>query len=230
MGCASFCYVKKIVSFDRLNECIDNEILASMRGYVQCSWYNHWTSIIIEDIFKTHRAVLPAVSLIKKADFFVVGVPFDLKVTYLPEGYLKDKRSAKGLRPELTLLKREARDLWVHFDTTLPEARLLELLWNRLSDHPRQSAQRLVGELSEQRRQILDECTRNPEDLIRWLYENQGVRRFDASNRLFLVLVNTQNYFASWKLKRARDLLERDISRYLDSVAGNHVGRRVSFD
>jgi hypothetical protein len=223
-------YVKKIASFDRLNECIDNELLSSLRGYVQCSWYNHWTSIIIEDIFKTHRTVLPAVGLIKKVDFFVADIPFDLKVTYLPEGYLKDKRSAKGLRPELTLLKREARDLGLHFDTTLPEARLLELLWNRLSDHPRQSAQRLVGELSEQRRQILDECTHNPEDLIRWLYENQGVRRFDASNRLFLVLVNTQNYFASWKLKRARDLLERDISRYLDSIAGNHVGQRVSFD
>jgi len=223
-------YVKKIASFDRLNECIDNELLASMRGYVQCSWYNHWTSIIIEDIFKAHRAVLPAVGLIKKVDFFIADVPFDLKVTYLPEGYLKDKRSERQLRPELTLLKREARDLEVHFDATLPEARLLELLWNRLSDHPRQSAQDLIRELCDQRRQLLNDCVRDPGGLIRWLYENQGVRRFDASNRLFLVLVNTQNYFASWKLKRAKDLLERDIRRYLDALSGNRVGRRIEFD
>lgn len=223
-------YVKKIISFDQLNESIDNELLASMRGYVQCSWYNHWTSIIIEDIFKSHRRVLPAVGLIKKVDFFVAMVPFDLKVTYLPEGYLKDKRSAQGLRPELTLLKREARNLGVHSETTLAEARLLELLWTRLSDHPSQSAQALVRELSEQRRGALDECVRNPDELIRWLYENQGVRRFDASNRLFLVLVNTQNYFASWKLKRAKDLLERDIGRYLDAAQEGHVGRRISFD
>lgn len=223
-------YVKKIASFDRLNECIDNELLSSLRGYVQCSWYNHWTSIIIEDIFKTHPTVLPAVGLIKKVDFFVGDVPFDLKVTYLPEGYLRDKRAVKGLRPEFTLLKKEARDLGVHVDTTLAEARLLELLWNRLSDHPRQSAQRLLSELSEQRRQILDEVALNPDDLIRWLYENQGVRRFDAANRLFLVLVNTRNYFASWKLKRAKDLLESEIRKYLDSVANNTVGRRVAFE
>jgi hypothetical protein len=223
-------YVKKITSFDQLNESIDNELITSMRGYVQCSWYNHWTSIIIEDIFKSHPRVLPAVGLIKKIDFFVAMVPFDLKVTYLPEGYLKDWRSAQGLRPELTLLKREARNLRVHFETTLAEARLLEILWTRLADHPSQSAQTLVRELSEQRRGVLDECVSNPEGLIRWLYENQGVRRFDASNRLFLVLVNTQNYFASWKLKRAKDLLERDISRYLDAAQESHVGRRISFD
>ena len=223
-------YVKRIVTFDRLNESIDNELMASMRGYVQCSWYNHWTSIIIEDIFKSHRRVLPAVGLIKKVDFFIAMVPFDLKVTYLPEGYLKDRRSAQGLRPEVTLLKREARNLGIHFDTTLPGARLLELLWARLSDHPSESAQSLIRELSEQRHSALDECVRNPDELIRWLYENQGVRRFDASNRLFLVLVNTQNYFASWKLKRAKDLLERDIGRFLDGVQEGHVGRRISFD
>ncbi|MCJ7502245.1 MAG: hypothetical protein MUP80_04205, partial [Acidobacteriia bacterium] len=78
--------------------------------------------------------------------------------------------------------------------------------------------------------QLLNDCVRDSGGLIRWLYENQGVRRFDASNRLFLVLVNTQNYFASWKLKRAKDLLERDIGRYLDAVSGNHVGRRIQFD
>lgn len=223
-------YVKKIVSFDRLNESIDNELLASMRGYVQCSWYNHWTSIIIEDIFKSHRKVLPAVGLIKKVDFFVAMVPFDLKVTYLPEGYLKDARSARGLRPEITLLKREARNLGVHFDNELAEARLLEVLWSRLQDHPSQSAQALVRELSERRQMVLDECVGNPDDLIRWLYENQGVRRFDASNRLFLVLVNTQNYSASWKLKRAKDLLEREIDQFLDRVEAGRVGRRVSFE
>ncbi|MDX2042574.1 MAG: hypothetical protein SF097_15240 [Acidobacteriota bacterium] len=223
-------YVKKIVLFDRLNESIDNELLASMRGYVQCSWYNHWTSIIIEDIFKSHLRVLPAVGKIKKVDFFVAGVPFDLKVTYLPEGYIKRKRSAQGLRPELTLLKQEARNLAVHFDTNLSEARLLELLWSRLSDNPAESPQNLIRELTEYRRSALTECVRNPDELIRWLYENQGVRRFDASNRLFLVLVNTQNYFASWKLKRAKDLLERDIGIFLGNVQDNHVGRRISFD
>jgi hypothetical protein len=174
--------------------------------------------------------VLPAVGLIKKVDFFIDMVPFDLKVTYLPEGYIKETRLSKALRPEITLLKREARNLEIHFDTTLPEARLLELLWPRLSDHPNATAQRLMHELSQFRQNVLNECVRNPEQLIRWLYENQGVRRFDASNRLFLVLVNTQNYFASWKLKRAKNLLELEIGRFLDGVQHNHVGHRISFN
>src|SRR3972149_7426382 len=58
-------YVKKITSFNQINEKIDNELHVSLKGYVLCSWYNHWTSIIIEDIFKDHTAVLPAVGLIK---------------------------------------------------------------------------------------------------------------------------------------------------------------------
>ena len=48
-------YVKKITSFDLLTDKIDNELHNSLRGYVLCSWYNHWTSIIIEDVFVTIR-------------------------------------------------------------------------------------------------------------------------------------------------------------------------------
>ena len=87
-------YVKKITDYEALCRCVENELLTSLRGYVLCSWYNHWTSIIIEDIFKDHASVLPAVGLVKKIDFFVRDVPFDLKVTYLPEGYLSEKRKA----------------------------------------------------------------------------------------------------------------------------------------
>ena len=74
-------YVKKIRSLDDLSERIDAELHDSMRNYVLCSWYNHWTSIIIEDIFKDHAAVLPTVGQIKKIDFFIGNIPFDLKVT-----------------------------------------------------------------------------------------------------------------------------------------------------
>jgi hypothetical protein len=53
-------YIKRIQDWNDLNSAIENKIHASMRGYVQCSWYNHWTSILIEDIFKDHPSVLPA--------------------------------------------------------------------------------------------------------------------------------------------------------------------------
>ena len=221
-------YVKKITNYDTLSDKIDNELLNSMRGYVLCSWYNHWTSIIIEDVFRDHPTVLPAVGLVKKIDFFIGDVPFDLKVTYLPEGFIKDSRRESGVRPELTLLKQGARSRNIPFDKNLPEGKLLEDLWAKHRDHPAQQSQQLVAELSEYRCKLLKSCQEEPEELLRWLYENQGVRRFDASNRLFLVLVDQSNFFDSWKLKRAKPLLEDRIGNYLDSIAGD-PGRSVEF-
>jgi len=221
-------YVKKITDYDTLNSRIDNELLASMRGYVLCSWYNHWTSIIIEDVFRDHPNVLPAVGQVKKIDFFVHNVPFDLKVTYLPEGFLKDKRKADGLKPELTRLKGVARACGIKFDKKLNDSALLEDLWKKVDDHPAKCAQELIGELRKYRLTALTGSQTDPLPLIRWLYENQGVRRFDASNRLFLVLVDKSNFFASWRLKRAKPLLDDKIKAYLDSV-GTSPGKRLEF-
>ena len=222
-------YVKKITDYEALCRCVENELLTSLRGYVLCSWYNHWTSIIIEDIFKDHANVLPAVGLVKKIDFFVRDVPFDLKVTYLPEGYLKEKRQAATLRPELTLLKRAARTHGLPISDDLADAALLQDLWAKVSDHPSAECKQLIVELVNFRNTLVTEIEADSGGLIRWLYENQGDRRFDASNRLFLVLVDQRNYFDSWKLKRAKPLMEAKIRSYLDGC-GNNPGRRVEFD
>jgi hypothetical protein len=212
-------YVKKIRNFEELNKRIDKELYESMRGYVRCSWYNHWTSIIIEDIFKEHKNVLPAVGLVKKVDFFIRDVPFDLKVTYLPEGYVKDTRKTKGLKPELTLLKQACRQRHLKIDNDLSDAELLGHLWSVIADQPDKEAKGLIEELRKFRLELTAEIESSPDILIKWLYENQGERRFDAANRLFLVLVNETNFFDSWQLKRNRALLVKKIGAYLDNVA-----------
>lgn len=216
-------YVKKITNYDALCDNIENRLYPSMRAYVLCSWYNHWTSIIIEDIFKDHPAVLPAVGLIKKVDFFINGTPFDLKVTYLPEGFIKDKRKGANLRPELTLLRQFARAQKINFNNSLPDARLLEDLWNKVADHPENDAVSLIEMLKNFRDALVDECLDSPRELIKWLYENQGVRRFDASNRFFLILIKKGDYFNSWKLKRAKDLLVSEIQSNLDSFDPSQI-------
>ncbi len=58
-------YVKKIQSYDKINNEIEGSLLSSLRGYTLNSWYNHWTSILIEDLFKDHENVLPTVGLVK---------------------------------------------------------------------------------------------------------------------------------------------------------------------
>ena len=222
-------YVKKITSYDALHTAIEGEIHSSMRAYALASWYNHWTSIIIEDIFNDHKNVLPAVGRIKKIDFFIKNKPFDLKVTYLPEGYIKEKRSGLNLRPELTLLKKTSRKLDIAFDKTSPPSFLLSDLWGKLEDHPDKKAKELILSLQAQREEILHDCVVHPENLTLWLYENQGDRRFDASNRLFLVLVDQNNFFNSWKLKRAKPLIANTVNDYLDR-ANEDIGFALNFN
>ena len=101
-------YVKKIRNFNLLNQKVESEIHESMRSYVLSSWYNHWTSILIEDIFKDHKKATPAIGLIKKVDFFIKNIPFDLKVTYFPDGFMQMKRKELGLSTEIQELKKFA--------------------------------------------------------------------------------------------------------------------------
>ena len=221
-------YVKQITSYESLNEEIEGSLHNSLRAYVVVSWYNHWSSIIIEDIFKEHVNVIPAVGQIKKIDFFVNNKPFDLKVTYLPEGYIKDHRKSHGFRPELTLMKGLARELDIGYDRSMADSILIQDLWRKLDDNPQRSAQELISELQKYRETLLDDCIANPEPLVQWLYENQGTRRFDASNRLFLVLVDKSDFFNSWKLKRARHLISENVTNYLSGINPD-IGFQLDF-
>ena len=87
-------YVKSISSYQELQTKLATEALPVVTNYVMASWYNHWTSIVIEHIFKKHPSVLPTVGQIKSIDFIVKGIPVDLKVTYLPKWFLQGDISA----------------------------------------------------------------------------------------------------------------------------------------
>ncbi len=97
-----------------------------------------------------------------------------------------------------------------------------------MSDQPSNEAQELIRQLLEFRNRLVTSVRTDPDNVIRWLYEEQGIRRFDASNRLFLLLVDQRNYFESWKLKRAKPLLQTRVDLYLDGV-GVNVGREIEF-
>lgn len=77
-------YVKVISSYDDLID-KQREIADNAWNYVQTSWYNNWTSYLIESLFKKHTRVVSAVGEIKSVDFFIDGNPIDLKVTFFPE-------------------------------------------------------------------------------------------------------------------------------------------------
>lgn len=212
-------YVKKIQSFDKINEEIEGSLLSSMRGYTLNSWYNHWTSIIIEDLFKDHLSVLPTVGLVKKIDFFINDIPFDLKVTYFPEQLLADKLRDSGYGNELTEIKRACRSLKIFIPEDLNPKELKLHLLNKLREDQRPEAKCFVKKLNNTKKAIIEESERNPADLKKWFYENQGEARFDASNRFFLVLTDEGDMSSSWKLKRNVIFLQEKIHRHLDNLA-----------
>lgn len=216
-------YVKKINNFDILNKRIENEIHSSVRGYVQSSWFNHWTSILIEDIFKDHKKVIPTVGLIKKVDFFVSNVPFDLKVTYFPEGYMSRRRKELGLSSELQTLKNFAKQQNVNYNNKQKDKVLFSELYTRISERADVDSKQFISEFRKIRWEIVEATIENKKGLVKWLYEEQGERRFDASNRLFLILIDKENMEESWKMKRNTEILNTEIDNYLDNFNANKI-------
>lgn len=226
-------YIKKITKFDDLVEKIENEILNSLKGFVLCSWYNNWTSIIIEDIFKDHQRVLPTVGKIKQVDFFVEGIPFDLKMTYFPGGFMEEQRQKLALvRSEASELKRVCKEFNIPIDSGRQEGELVLDMLAALSESSKQEVRAFYEKFTARRRTIVSDTIADPRRLLRWLYENQGTQRFDTSNRLFLIVVDLRRMEDSWKLKRDHELLKQEIGRYLDSrrFAKDDLRLRWEFD
>lgn len=144
-------YVRRIVRYDDLISNVKAKLHDDVTSYVICTWYNHWTTVLIEEHISQHSQVIPTLlKNIKGIDIFVDGQPFDLKTTYLPREY-------------------NAKD-----------------------------------------------AVTSPKDLAVWLYENQGVQRFGADNRLFVILLDTKNPEESWKLKRNFDLVFSRIDEFFN--------------
>jgi hypothetical protein len=318
-------YVKKIKSYQVINDEVEGSLLTSLRGYTLNSWYNHWTSIVIEDIFKDHEKVLPTVGLVKKIDFFINNTPFDLKVTYFPQelmneklkalGYIQEKEllSRKclelgidinegadtnlvktslqdyqqtithfirdnrtnietlkqkcnnlsiefnngqvenklkkqlldGLRgyrdnikayvssvryqSELTRIKNKCKELNIVVPDDLSDKALEQHLYNKLSEENSNSANEFVTEFKGLRKQIINEAEQNPAELKKWLYENQGEARFDASNRFFLILTDENDIYDSWKLKRSINFLREKINTHLNEISDNSDDLELEF-
>ncbi len=202
-------FVKVISKYDELQG-KQMEIQANAWNYVRTSWYNNWTSFLIESIFKHHPKVISAVGEIKSVDFFLDDTPIDLKVTYFPNQFMSEKLKAKlGGKSELAWLKLKAKERGMNMNGVDSVAVAMEKLGAAGHDD-------ILSELRSKRKAVIDDAERNKEDLMKWLYENQGEMRFGAENRLFLILVDSSDMTQSWKMKRAFEQIEPAVKNYLD--------------
>lgn len=219
-------YIKTYDSYDTIQRMLETEIPAAVSGYVKCSWYNHWSTILIEHLFRRHDKVLPAIGNIKKVDFFIDNIPFDLKVTYLPANYVKVKRKQAKLKDELSELKEAARNNGLFFDKSAKPKNIAYEITERIKASDNDACKRVLHMQRMFRRRLVNECAQNPEELLKNLYEKQGEMRFDASNRLFIILADTREFEDSWKLKRNPNLLKTHINAYLDNFSARKVKQR----
>jgi hypothetical protein len=87
----------------------------------------------------------------------------------------------------------------------------------KISEDTTSDSKAFLQNLNKTRKDIIQECINDPSALIKWLYEEQGIRRFDAANRFFVVLIDINHLSESWKLKRNKKLLSEEINNYLNA-------------
>lgn len=83
-------YVRKFFRYDDLLSNVKSKLHDDITSYVIATWYNHWTTVLIEDHISSHTKVVPTLKHNFGVDVFFDGQPFDLKTTYLPKNYLAD--------------------------------------------------------------------------------------------------------------------------------------------
>ena len=132
-------YVKKTLKYEEIEDAIAGPIQKSVHGYTLNSWYNHWSTILIEEIFNNNERIIPTVDLVEKIDFFIDSIPFDLKVTYFPDELMKNSIAKQlqkhyGSKNELTCAKRIARELDIAIPSDLNGKDLTICLNNLLKE------------------------------------------------------------------------------------------------
>lgn len=83
-------YVRRFYHYDELLKAVTQNLQPTVTNYVLATWYNHWTTVVIEDIIAEHPAVVPTIKKVKETDLFWLGQPWDLKHTNLPREWFKD--------------------------------------------------------------------------------------------------------------------------------------------
>ncbi len=217
-------FVKVISDYDTLvNK--RTEIANNAWNYVQTSWYNNWTSYLIESLFKRHSKVISAVGEIKNVDFFINDYPVDLKVTFFPNQYMDEHLKTKLGKNALAWLKAQGKNWGITANTNDSESQQVYTLTEKLEE---QGHNDVIKTLHDTRRQIIQEAQRNPLELMKWLYEHQGEMRFGAENRLFVVLADSTDINQSWKMKRAFPNIEPQVKKYLDSFSNGSL-KQINF-
>ena len=80
-------YVRVCTRYDELLGRVRETLHGEITNYAIASWYNHWSTVLLEDHISLHDNVVPTIKNVGGVDIFFRDCPFDLKITYLPRNY-----------------------------------------------------------------------------------------------------------------------------------------------
>lgn len=218
-------YVKVISNYHELQN-RQTEIGVNAWNYVQNSWFNNWTSFVIESLFKRNQRVISAVGEIKSVDFFIDDYPLDLKVTFFPSQFMEEKLKEIFGKSSISWLKYKCKKEGIYCDKNSSVTQQFYILSEKIKDA---KITGILNELEDARRQVIEEAQRNPVELMKWLYENQGEMRFGAENRIYLILADIKDLSQSWKMKRAFSIIEPKVNQYIANFSSTSL-KTIKFE
>ena len=64
-------YVRRIVRYEDLINSVKAKLHDDVMNYVICTWFNHWTTVLIEEHISNHPKVISTIKNIKGIDIFL---------------------------------------------------------------------------------------------------------------------------------------------------------------
>jgi len=89
-------YTRAYVRFTEFKDAVQTGLPSEAIRYATCSWYNTWSTHLIEAYISQHPTVVPTLKDVAGVDVFFKGQAFDVKVTVLPEDYPDDIDDAQA--------------------------------------------------------------------------------------------------------------------------------------
>ena len=83
-------YVRKYFKFDELVSAVRESLFNAMEAYTLCTWYNHWSTVFLEDLICQNEKVVPIIKKVKGVDVIWNEQAIDIKATNLPKEWFRD--------------------------------------------------------------------------------------------------------------------------------------------
>lgn len=83
-------YVRKYFKFNDIVNAVRGSLFNAMEAYTLCTWYNHWSTVFLEDLVCQNKKVVPIIKKVKGVDVIWNEQPVDIKATNLPKEWFRD--------------------------------------------------------------------------------------------------------------------------------------------